>query len=54
MVNLDNYSVTTCASVLKKFLRELPGGVFGAENERRLFAAITCDDFEMKFQAMQR
>jgi len=37
IINIQNFSVNTIASVLKKFLRKIPGGVFGAENEKRLF-----------------
>ncbi|XP_077285940.1 rho GTPase activating protein at 71E isoform X2 [Arctopsyche grandis] len=40
LVNVDNYSVYTIASVLKKFLRKLPGGVFGPEGEMILFNAV--------------
>ncbi|XP_037962491.1 uncharacterized protein LOC105391906 isoform X3 [Plutella xylostella] len=40
LVNVDNYSVYTIASVLKKFLRKIPGGVFGREGEMQLFAAV--------------
>ncbi|RZF48659.1 hypothetical protein LSTR_LSTR010749 [Laodelphax striatellus] len=41
LVNMDNFSVYTIASVLKKFLRKLPGGIFGGRhNEQRLFAIV--------------
>ncbi|CAG4959695.1 unnamed protein product [Colias eurytheme] len=40
LVNVDNYSVYTIASVLKKFLRKIPGGVFGRDGEMQLFAAV--------------
>ncbi|XP_026332030.1 uncharacterized protein LOC113239318 isoform X2 [Hyposmocoma kahamanoa] len=40
LVNVDNYSVYTIASVLKKFLRKIPGGVFGREGEMKLFACV--------------
>lgn len=40
LVNMDNFSVYTIASVLKKFLRKLPGGIFGRDGEQRLFAVI--------------
>ena len=40
LVNVDNYSVYTIASVLKKFLRKLPGGVFGLAGELELFRAL--------------
>ncbi|XP_046395097.1 uncharacterized protein LOC124162565, partial [Ischnura elegans] len=40
LVNIDNFSPYTIASVLKKFLRKLPGGIFGWEGERRLFDVI--------------
>ncbi|KAI6183706.1 RhoGAP domain protein [Aphelenchoides bicaudatus] len=37
LVNISNISVYTAASVIKKFLSKLPGGIFGAENEQILF-----------------
>ncbi|XP_050094879.1 uncharacterized protein LOC126577367 isoform X3 [Anopheles aquasalis] len=44
LVNVDNYSVYTIASVLKKFLRKLPGGVFGRDGEAELFQIVDLDD----------
>ncbi|XP_035898160.1 uncharacterized protein LOC118505863 isoform X7 [Anopheles stephensi] len=44
LVNVDNYSVYTIASVLKKFLRKIPGGVFGREGEAELFQIVDLDD----------
>jgi RhoGAP domain len=41
LVNIQNYSVNTIASVLKKFLRKIPGGIFGPENEASLFREVT-------------
>ncbi|KAH9380201.1 hypothetical protein HPB48_003317 [Haemaphysalis longicornis] len=41
LVNLDNFSVHTMASVLKRFLRKLPGGVFGPELEGELLTSWT-------------
>ncbi|GMS84297.1 hypothetical protein PENTCL1PPCAC_6472, partial [Pristionchus entomophagus] len=40
LVNISNFSVYTAASVIKKFLSKLPGGIFGVENERLLFNAV--------------
>ncbi|KAI8121950.1 Rho GTPase-activating protein 20 [Lucilia cuprina] len=40
LVNVDNYSVYTIASVLKKFLRKIPNGIFGRSGEEELFAII--------------
>lgn len=40
LVNIDNFSVYTIASVLKKFLRKLPGGIFGRNNEQQLFSIV--------------
>ncbi|KAL3100174.1 hypothetical protein niasHT_029904 [Heterodera trifolii] len=37
LVNISNISVYTAASVIKRFLAKLPGGIFGVENERQLF-----------------
>lgn len=44
LVNVDNYSVYTIASVLKKFLRKIPGGVFGREGEAELFQIVDIED----------
>ncbi|XP_052888950.1 uncharacterized protein LOC128297363 isoform X1 [Anopheles moucheti] len=44
LVNVDNYSVYTIASVLKKFLRKIPGGVFGRDGEAELFQIVDLDD----------
>lgn len=46
LVNLDNFSIHTIASVLKKFLRKIPGGIFGASNEELLFNIINDCDVE--------
>ncbi|KAI2808643.1 hypothetical protein BLOT_006588 [Blomia tropicalis] len=48
LVNIDNYSVYTIASVLKKFLRKLPSGIFGQTCEERLFQVIGWNDIEEK------
>lgn len=34
---MDNFSVYTIASVLKKFLRKVPGGIFGRHIEQKFF-----------------
>uniref|UniRef100_A0A8R1UG62 Rho-GAP domain-containing protein n=1 Tax=Pristionchus pacificus TaxID=54126 RepID=A0A8R1UG62_PRIPA len=44
LVNISNFSVYTAASVIKKFLSKLPGGIFGVENERLLFNAVLHND----------
>ncbi|XP_058115913.1 uncharacterized protein LOC131258581 [Anopheles coustani] len=44
LVNVDNYSVYTIASVLKKFLRKIPGGVFGRDGEAELFQIVDLVD----------
>ncbi|XP_058833623.1 uncharacterized protein LOC131691331 isoform X3 [Topomyia yanbarensis] len=44
LVNVDNYSVYTIASVLKKFLRKIPGGVFGRDGETELFQIVDIED----------
>ncbi|XP_031640026.1 unconventional myosin-IXa isoform X2 [Contarinia nasturtii] len=44
LVNVDNYSVYTIASVLKKFLRKIPNGIFGREVESALFKIIEIED----------
>ncbi|XP_046431426.1 unconventional myosin-IXa isoform X2 [Neodiprion pinetum] len=48
LVNMDNFSVYTIASVLKKFLRKIPGGVFGREGEQQLFTVIQLDSIEQQ------
>lgn len=40
LVNIANFSVHTISSVVKKFLRKLPDGVFGVEAEKQLFDII--------------
>ena len=54
LVNIDNFSVYTIASVLKKFLRKLPSGIFGPEREQRLFDVINWSDIEEKRQEIHR
>lgn len=41
LMNMENYSVYTIASVLKKFLRKLPNGIFGRAGEQKLFSVVT-------------
>lgn len=48
LINIDNFSVYTIASVLKKFLRKLPGGIFGPENEEELFSIINIENIDEK------
>lgn len=48
LVNIDTFSVYTIASVLKKFLRKIPGGVFGREGEQQLFTVIQLDSVEQQ------
>ncbi|KAI1703857.1 rhoGAP domain-containing protein [Ditylenchus destructor] len=44
LVNISNISVYTAASVIKKFLAKLPGGIFGPENEQALFTIAQQQD----------
>ncbi|CAJ0581403.1 unnamed protein product, partial [Mesorhabditis spiculigera] len=44
LVNIANFSVYTAASVIKKFLSKLPGGIFGIENEQLLFNSVSNSD----------
>jgi len=46
LVNIDNFSVYTIASVLKKFLRKVPDGIFGREGEAQLFQIIEMTSVE--------
>lgn len=54
LVNVENYSVYTIASVLKKFLRKIPGGIFGRENEAELFDIVDIDDEYVQQERMHR
>ncbi|XP_055706256.1 uncharacterized protein LOC129803591 [Phlebotomus papatasi] len=54
LVNVDNYSVYTIASVLKKFLRKIPGGVFGRQGEAELFAIIDLPNEEEQQERIHR
>uniref|UniRef100_A0A1I8AVC0 Rho-GAP domain-containing protein n=1 Tax=Steinernema glaseri TaxID=37863 RepID=A0A1I8AVC0_9BILA len=54
LVNISNYSVYTAASVIKKFLNKLPGGIFGIENEKILFDIVTQPDPEKQRQVFCR
>ncbi|TMS34712.1 hypothetical protein L596_002247 [Steinernema carpocapsae] len=54
LVNISNYSVYTAASVIKKFLNKLPGGVFGIENEKILFDIVAQPDPEKQRQVFCR
>lgn len=40
LVNIANFSVHTISSVVKKFLRKLPDGVFGVDAEKQLFDVL--------------
>ena len=44
LVNMQNYSLNTIASVMKKFLRKIPGGIFGPDNEAAIFNIIKMED----------
>ncbi|CAL8120532.1 unnamed protein product [Orchesella dallaii] len=48
LVNIDNFSVYTIASVLKKFLRKLPDGIFGRDGEQQLFQIIEMQSTEQQ------
>ena len=53
LINIDSFSVNTIASVLKKFLRKIPGGIFGPENEAELFDIIKEGGIHGKYSAGQ-
>ena len=53
LVNIQCFSVNTIASVVKQFLRNLPGGIFGLENEAKLFTITKMDDEEDKLDRVQ-
>jgi len=54
LVNIENYHINTIASVLKKFLRKIPDGIFGPENEAALFDMIKMDDPDEQMKAVSR
>ena len=54
LVNVDNYSVYTIASVLKKFLRKIPGGVFGLDGEIELFHIVEIEDENVQQEKIHR
>lgn len=54
LVNIHSFSVNTIASVLKKFLRKIPGGIFGPENEAELFKIVKLESQEEKLAQVQR
>lgn len=54
LINMDNFSVYTIASVLKKFLRKIPGGVFGKEIEQQFFQIIENTDVQAQRDEIHR
>lgn len=54
LVNMDNFSVYTIASVLKKFLRKIPGGVFGKDIEQQFFHIIESSDAQAQREEIHR
>ena len=54
LVNIHSFSVNTIASVLKKFLRKIPGGIFGSQNEALLFTIENLPNDEEKLAVVQR
>ena len=54
LVNIQNYSLNTIASVIKKFLRKIPGGIFGPENEKTIFNIVKMEDNRDQMKAVYR
>lgn len=54
LVNIHSFSVNTIASVLKQFLRKIPGGIFGRENEATLFTLVDMESEDEKLALAQR
>ncbi|XP_056645880.1 uncharacterized protein LOC130451097 isoform X3 [Diorhabda sublineata] len=54
LVNMDNFSVHTIASVLKKFLRKVPGGVFGRDIENKFFQIADVTDFRLQQEEIHK
>lgn len=48
LVNLEFFSIYTVASLIKKFLRKIPGGIFTKKGELRLFEIIQMTDIEQQ------
>ena len=54
LVNIQNYSLNTIASVMKKFLRKIPGGIFGPQNEAAIFNILKMEDSQDQMKAVNR
>ncbi|XP_025831952.1 uncharacterized protein LOC108738035 isoform X2 [Agrilus planipennis] len=54
LINMDNFSVYTIASVLKKFLRKIPGGIFGKDVEQQFFQVIDVTDLQAQRDEIHR
>ncbi|KAF5282181.1 hypothetical protein FQR65_LT02878 [Abscondita terminalis] len=54
LLNMDNFSVYTIASVLKKFLRKIPGGIFGKDVELQFFQIIDMTDIHVQREEIHR
>lgn len=54
LTNIDNFSVYTIASVLKKFLRKIPGGIFGKTVEQQFFHIIELTDVQVQRDEIHR
>ncbi|XP_014280835.1 uncharacterized protein RhoGAP71E isoform X2 [Halyomorpha halys] len=54
LVNMEKFSVYTIASVLKKFLRKIPGGIFGRNNEQQLFTIVEMENVEEQRNEIQK
>lgn len=54
LVNMEKFSVYTIASVLKKFLRKIPGGIFGRNNEQQLFTIVEMENVEDQRNEIQK
>ncbi|KAF5287227.1 hypothetical protein FQA39_LY16004 [Lamprigera yunnana] len=54
LLNMDNFSVYTIASVLKKFLRKIPGGIFGKGVELQFFQIVDMNDVHVQREEIHR
>uniref|UniRef100_A0A5S6QE76 Rho-GAP domain-containing protein n=1 Tax=Trichuris muris TaxID=70415 RepID=A0A5S6QE76_TRIMR len=54
LVNIEHFSIYTAASVIKKFLSKLNGGIFGADNEQILFGCLEIQDPQKRREAICR
>ncbi|ESN96392.1 hypothetical protein HELRODRAFT_142800, partial [Helobdella robusta] len=53
-VEYSNYNFYTLASVIKKFLLKIPGGIFGIEAENQLLQVLNINEKLLQFDAINK